>query len=401
MAKRIRMSAQECTQQWQALWELDNDNMNKSNTIATGDLFDCSHLISHEKRLIEQEVNKAVAKWRSLDDRKVKKPATGWGACKIRLPHNFDYLSKLDAPPTPAAVAQGERIVSLVNPNETESYETELWKIFKDTRTLRELKRQCGMKQTMQAKDSLEPADPNRCRVSDRHGLPPADGPLVTTIFIEIWRKPLRDNVVIECNRMVLEFLGDQSLLDVHIAIQELTDDGLWTGGRSGVLLIEDTFYTTGDVDYVTPIQNWLRDDPSRISYLGLAEKLETKPMESIKLNELRWSVNTRYFHMHHGHVESSFFLTDICLTPKHSLPYPIMHDVWAPSYPAALCEGCQSRSAVLVTPATCKDTDGAAQICQSCHDSLFGDQESNAIDIHVFKQQRDLILPSDKNVGT
>jgi hypothetical protein len=385
------MSAQECVQQWQALRELDNVPMNRSN-ISVDDPFDCSHLVSHEKQLIEQEVNRAIAKWRSLDERKVKKLSRGWSACKIRLPHNFDHLSRLDAPPN--AAEQGERIVSLVNPNETESYETELWKIFKATRTIQELKRECGMKQTIQSKDNLDKTDPNRCRVSDRHGLPPADGPLVTSIFLEIWRKELRDNVSIDCNRMVLEFLGDQTLLDVHIAIQELTDDGLWTGGSSGVLLIEDTFYTTGEVDYVTPIRTWLREDPSRISYLGLAENLETKSMASVKLNQLQWSLNTRYLHMHHGHVESSFFLTDICSTRKHSLPYPIIHDIWAPSYPAVLCEGCQSRSAVLVTPATCKSTDGTAQICQSCHDSLFGDQESNAMDIHVFKQQHDLIPP-------
>lgn len=382
-------------QQWQALWELDNVPLERSNISVDNDPFDCSHLVSH-KQLIEQEVNRAVAKWRSLDERKVKKVIRGWSACKIRLPHNFDYLSKLDAPP--AASEQGERIVSLFNPNETESYETELWKIFKETRTIKELKRECKMKQTIHAKDRLDKTDTNRCRVGDRHGLPPADGPLATTVVIEIWRKQLRDNVSIDGNRMVLEFLGEQTLLDVHIAIQELTDDGLWTGGNSGVLFIEDTFYTTGEVDYVTPVRDWLQEDPSRLSYLGLAENLETKTMASVKLNELRWSLNTRYLHMHHGHVECALFLTDICSTRKHSLPYPIIHDIWTPSYPVVICEGCQSRAAVLVTPATCKATDGAAQICRSCHFSLFGNQESNAIDIHVLKQQHDLIPPLDLN---
>jgi hypothetical protein len=116
--------------------------------------------------------------------------------------------------------------------------------------------------------------------------------------------------------------------------------------------------------------------------------------MESVKLKSLKWSLNTRYMHIHHGHVESSVFLTDICQTPKHPLPYPIIHDIWTHTYFVALCEGCKQRSATLVTPSACEETDGAAQICQSCHHHLFGDKESKSIDIHVFKQQHDLILP-------
>ena len=393
MAKRRCMSAQDCAQEWQCFWELENNRLYRTRP-TNDDPFDCSSLISHEKQLVEDQVDQAVARWRALDDRKVKKVSMGWSACKIRLPLRFDYLSKLDAPPLSD---QGERVVSLVNPAETESYETELWKIFQETRTIQEIKRECCLKQTIDGKDRLEKTDANRFRISDRHGLPPSGGQLVmhttstTTVFIEVWRRSLRDNSAMDSNRMMLEFLGDQTLLDVHTAIQELTEDGLWAGGNSGLLLIEDTFYTTGEVDYATPIINWLKEDPSRTTYLGLAEKLETKPMESVQLKELQWSLNTRYLHMHHGHIESSLFLTDICQALKHPLLYPIIHDIWTPTYPAVLCEGCKQRSATLVTPATCKETDGAAQMCQSCHDTLFGDQESKAIDIHIFKQQQDL----------
>jgi hypothetical protein len=45
----------------------------------------------------------------------------------------FDYQSKLgEAPPS---TAETEPVVSLVNPTETESYEIELWKVFKQTRS--------------------------------------------------------------------------------------------------------------------------------------------------------------------------------------------------------------------------------------------------------------------------
>jgi snRNA-activating protein complex (SNAPc), subunit 3 len=396
MSKRRRMSAQECAQQWHALWELETGQLHRTKLpVANEDPFDCSSLISGQKQLIEREVDVGVSKWRALDERKVKKASVGWSACKIRLPLNFDYLSKLDAPPSSRG---GERVVSLVNPTETESYEAELWNIFKATRTIQELKRECGLHQTVAVKDHLDKTDTSRGRVNDRHGLPPPDGPLHTTIFLEVWRRSLKEKLAVDSNRMVLEFLGSQTLLDVHTAIQELTENRLWTGGNSGLLFIEDCFYTTGDVDYATPIINWLKEAPSRSSYLGIADELEIKPMDSIKLNDLRWSLNTRYLHMHQGCVESSLFLIDICLTPKHTLPYPIIHDIWTPTYSVVLCEGCKSRSAILVTPPTCQDTDGAAQICQSCHDALFGDHESHAMDIHIFKQQQDVIPPGDAN---
>jgi hypothetical protein len=385
------MSAQECSDEWRALWAADKDLERLPESLAAAEegAFDCSSLISHERQLVEREINKSILRWKALDDRKLKNKAVGWAAVKLRLPLEFDYLSKLSSPPPDTL--KGERVVSLTNPGETESYETELWKIFNDTRTVGELRMSCGLQKTMDIKDRLGETDASRLRMHDRHGLPAGNGPIVTTIFLELWRRSLKGSSV-DDNQMILEFLAEQTLFDVHRAIQELTVDGLWTGGKSGLFLIEDTFYTTGDVDYVSSIKDWLNGDSSRKEYLGLSDELGTKSMESSILGSLQWSLNTRYIHIHHGHVESSLFLTDICQSRRHPLSYPILHDLWSPTYPAVLCEGCQQRAAILVTPSTCPETDGMAQICNSCHEELFRGRQSNAMDIHIFKQQQDLI---------
>lgn len=108
---------------------------------------------------------------------------------------------------------------------------------------------------------------------------------VVGTITLELWRKPCDDQSqpTPDSSRMVLEFLGTQSLLDVHSAIVDLTQDRFWNqvqaaaaarsrnvddahdynaSDKSGYFFIEGTFYTTGQVDYVTPIRNWLASGP-------------------------------------------------------------------------------------------------------------------------------------------
>lgn len=389
------MSALQCARDWRQIWDFDQNDEVKApvKKLSNISIDDVQSLISHERQEIERQVEKSIAKWRALDERKFKNQMKGWAAVKLRLPMKFDYLSKSQAPPIDDG--KGERVVSLNSPGETLSYEAELWKIFNETKTIQELRRECAMRRTCSVKNQLQETDANRMILDDRHGLPANDsGPLFTTLHLEFWRQG--SNVrrrSMESHRMVLEFLGEQTLLDVHAAIQELTDDSMWTGGNSGMFFIENVFYKTGEVDYVSSIRDWLDEDASRKEYLGITSSLEIKRMESTKLEEIQWSLNTRYVHIHHGDVESSLFLTDIRQTPKHlSLSYPIIHDIWAPSFPVALCEGCKKQAATLVTYPTCSATDGAAQICKSCHDELFGGETSYTMDINAFKEQRDLI---------
>jgi hypothetical protein len=189
-------------------------------------------------------------------------------------------------------------------------------------------------------------------------------------------------------NRMSIEFLGSQTLLDFHLALVELADDELWyrkldaddKPDDSGYFFIENTFYKHGSVDYVTPIQTWLGSGTKakrrkRAEHLGLQidtsshqhNDLPVRSMAETRLEDISMRLGVRYVHVHHGDVECSVFCVDRKLGPKAATPYPVLHDIWTQNYILPDCEACQSCPAAIATSTTCERTLGHAAICEGC----------------------------------
>lgn len=174
---------------------------------------------------------------------------------------------------------------------------------------------------------------------------------------------------------MVLEFLGSQTLLDVHKTIVELSEDELWKGDDNGFFFIEGTFYTNGSTDYVTPIKQWLasgtkESQSSRAEFLGLTsfDSLESVHMDKVRLDSISFRLGFRCVHVHHGDVECSIFATDRRLiNPPPSVSFPIIHDVWAQPASQPDCEACTHAPATLATSTTCEITNGHTMLCHSC----------------------------------
>jgi hypothetical protein len=428
------------------------------------DPYSCKHLrIPSSQELVDMVVDDFIERWRALDQRKIiatepAKPNEGstentlslpkWYEKHVRLPEQFDYASVQEQPPHDDGFS-GDRVISLVDPTATTSYHTELWKLFADIPTRQQLEdsvcdgsqmvhigkwyndvsaaigRQCTTAQWDQFGLS-------RLRMNDRHGLPPII-PITDTdpvmdgvgdvaeffcglLRIECLRKELRRTSTPDSNRMVLEFLGSQTLLEVHEALVELTDDEFWTYnvedhasavrssirhpdsnekdivesntvasteeaaertlGSSGYFFIEDTFYVSGSVDYTTPILNWLesgteRQQAQRLKHLGISTIHPfIRSMADIRLYDLPTRLGVRYVHVHHGDVECAVFVTDRRLMPKAiagQIQFPIIHDIWTPSYSIPDCELCQNRIAVIATSTTCADTGGHRALCDQC----------------------------------
>jgi hypothetical protein len=231
-------------------------------------------------------------------------------------------------------------------------------------------------------------------------------------------------------SRAVLEFLGSQTLYDVHCALVDLTDDEFWKQvvvladddssttkcidtkdeESSGMFFIEDIFYTTGSVDYVTPIQNWLqckgkKSHESRALGLGInpGKNLPVKSMKETRLDEIEMRMGVRYLHVHHGNVECAVFLVDrqysctavdataaaaaASSTATTTSPFPLLHDVWTPTFATPDCEACSTaaphsgrgRPAVMATATTCAITDGHRALCLDCARQLAFSMNNNA----------------------
>ena len=292
------------------------------------------------------------------------------------------------------------------------------------------------------------------------------------TMTLEFWRHPFSDRSqpTPDSSRMVLEFKASQTLLDVHRAILDLTQDDFWqqvimnkkkkkkktknnietqqqhnnnssngvTVGNndgpeqeeekdrqckdeddSGFFFVEGTFYYTGDVDYVTPIQNWLlsgneRQRSDRAMHLGLSSSssssvisssrsnatgkespFPTVHMDKVRLESMPVRLGTRYVHIHHGDVECSFFVVDFQCYPlltttttntdhemahaqqqrqqeSLSLSFPRIHDIWNLNCPTPPeCQACQRRLATLVTSTYCEQTNGHKALCHVCAQAL------------------------------
>jgi snRNA-activating protein complex (SNAPc), subunit 3 len=376
-----------------------------------------------------------------------------WYEKHVRLPEHFDYTSQLLAqnPPSLNDSADYERVVSLVDPTITTSYHAELWHLFRQIPSADQLEilattttteegdgfvplsatraLQVEMETARQHTNMLDGHALSRLRMSDRHDALPMTPSLGWTgsVRFEFLRQQLRRTSTPESNRMVLEFLGSQTLLHVHQAIVELSHDelGQWmqqrtdppttaaipvrdqattaesngqsskdgaTNGHqsesflpfsSGFFFIEDTFYKTGPVDYTAPILQWLssgnsdRERKRRCLHLGLATDpngslvLPTvKDMSQIRLDEISCRLGIRYVHVHNGDIEYAMFLTDrrlISSAATSTVQFPILHDLCSPSHTVPECEVCQTRTAAVATSTQCVVTIGHRALCEAC----------------------------------
>ena len=391
-----------------------------------------------------------------------KKPM--WYQKHVRFPENFDYLNQGQPPPplpphgNDANVAE-DRVVNLTDPTQPPlSYEHELWHFFDSVPTSLQIEESLTQGMALHHTQSLHKVISEQfkrqsldhaasakyglyaLRMRDRHDYPRPPPPVgqtrrtlsiqekgneqnadgggqpsdtnhvLGTITLELWRKPAdnRSQPTPDSSRMVLEFLGSQTLLDVHRSIVDLTDDTFWTmvqndkqknasistadketEPNSGFFFVEGTFYTTGSVDYVTPIQAWLQSGNERMrqeraAHLGLAPAFcnmgshaPLQDMSSMALENLPVRFGTRYCHVHHGDVECSWFVVDMAchpttITAPSLSSYPRIHDVWTPSYPSAPeCHACQRRMATLVTSTQSERTNGHKCLCSVCAKEL------------------------------
>jgi len=370
----------------------------------------------------EQEENESVLPQKKRQKQKAALPI--WYERHVRLPEQFDYASKQDNPPPDDGT--GDRVVSLENPTCTLSYHTELWKLFREIPSDTQLEEKavagCNLPNTrrvideiMEARESNANLDAHalaRFRMNDRHDLPPfqtnssssnsndyTTPPRIqsfcATLRLEFMRQQLRRSSNPDLGRTVLEFLGTSTLLDVHRALVELTEDDLWEAAQketntnsnetttcnetSGFFFIEGVFYRAGPVDYTVPILQWMqtgnkREQKSRLrTHLGLTECEQLPPVRSMadtRLEDISCRLGMRYVHIIDGDVECAVFATDRRLLPKEAtrnLQFPILHDIWSPSYPQPECDACKTQPASIATATTCEQTGGHRLLCEDC----------------------------------
>jgi hypothetical protein len=441
-----RISGEESKQRWKSL-TARAAKLNSSESVpqqAVDDPFDCSDLVVPTiQTLVDESTKKAIQQWKDLQERKVHKEVIvdetaprkrgrpeGWtNANRLHLADFFDYETRLPVPPQDDD-GTGEKVVSLQDPSIHLSFETELWNIFKNVDTLQEMEAKalngaaCHNSRRLHKEVSegilkqsrMDCHGLSRFRMSDRHEAPSQcnSGEAATTIRLECWKRHIKRGSSPDGNRLVLEFLASQTLQDVHDVIVELSNDALWEDSiygketASGLFLIEDTFYTTGNVNYSTTIMTWLNDTSAgvhRRAFLGLPvnQPLEVKSMSSIRLEQLQWRLGVRYFHAHHGDVECSVFLTDMRQGKvSHKTTYPLVHDVWSPTYSMAECEACRRRVGVLCTSAGNKVTDGGPRaLCEMCFKQLYpsGDAPSSTtvMKYSIWRDQEDLSVGHQK----
>ena len=385
----------------------------------------------------------------------------GWHANRIRLPDHFDYSCK---GPPPTRVTQSDKsektrrrqVVSVQDATMKLDYESELWKIFNKVPLEQEIEQDTSSgslcRNTLQIQNEIEKGlkdysrldahGLSRLRKRDMHHWPrnvvkctnsnsyPIDG---TTIRIECWRRSLKRNSGPEPNRHEMEFLGTQTLLDVHKSMVHFGYDRLFEYGKerqqndettnperskhesSGFFFIEDTFYVTGNVDYVTPILNWLdgslpsrgkpggkkrkarKSKKSRREFLGISRDIELKvvKMEDQVLETIRLRLGVRYCHIYNGDCESAFFFSDVGMRfENENIPmknYPLIHDIWSrpsvtPIQSTSACQACEHSTPVVLTLEDEMTDGGPSLLCTSCYMKLHYDAQDMKLKCNNFR---------------
>lgn len=341
---------------------------------------------------------------------------------RLRLPQHFDYATKRSE--APDNDEGGDRVVSLWDPTRQLSYHQELWKLFASVPKVDQIEKEAWtggrLDKTMalcqETKSSKLDHHFSRLRMSDRHGLPsplPLERPIISyvpSVRLECWRRQLKRGTSPDCDRLVLEFSASHTLLDVHQTIVHMAKDDLWNKQEkeqeAGCFFIENSFYTTGPVDYAGPIIDWIdgngkgSPNPARRNYLGIvpatdcdsSNKPSIKSMHDTPLKKIPFRLGVRYYHVFHGDVETAIVLVDRRLTSSSSSrKYPLIHDAWGSSYPMPFCDVCRFYPAMYVTATCCEVTDGGPRLlCENCRAQLKISPES--VMLHsIWRDQTDL----------
>jgi hypothetical protein len=426
----------------------------------------------------------------------------GWHANRIRLPDGFDYACRRTSPPAPFTHAnlnpKRRQVFNIEDPlGPALDYESELWKIFQSTPVEEDIEKHimegCLCKKTLHVKREIEEGIRDytrmdahalgRMRKKERHAWPTGGGvrkpdPALTdfvphnihnnfggvNIRVECWRRLLKRGSSIDADRLEIEFCGEQTLLDLHEAILTCANDQLFIKGMAmdhrrnipgqepntveietspkscGLFFIENTFYTTGDTDYHTPIINWLERTSSstgerivdttesaeqlvrqktpkrskrasRYEYLGLSsDQISTKFMKDTRLDSLSFRIGVRYAYFFHGDCEISIFFTDVRLRLNDELlqtrHYPLFHDIWTSSGPLDFCEGCEKAPATVVTMEDELTDGGPTFLCIGCHHRIHYTRDGSNLlynnfrvfPLHVIQFQKDF---RDKSSAT
>jgi snRNA-activating protein complex (SNAPc), subunit 3 len=78
---------------------------------------------------------------------------------------------------------------------------------------------------------------------------------------------------------------------------------------------------------------------------------------------------------VHNGDVECAIFVTDRRILLRDRVEqihqFPIIHDLWTPSYNIPECDVCQNRVAVIATSTECSITHGHVALCEPCSRQL------------------------------
>lgn len=181
---------------------------------------------------------------------------------------------------------------------------------------------------------------------------------------------------------------------------------------HSGCFFIENQFYATGPTDYTGPIIRWIDGggppNPARRNYLGISPTksfLDVKPMNKATLFHVPFRLGMRYYHATHGDVECSFSVTDTRLVQRATIPYPIIHDIWTPSYPLTLCDVCERFVATYVyhhrgTAANSFQDGEPRALCHTCCDQLkLLEKDKSALQLHAaWKSKPELSLGMIRN---
>jgi len=237
-----------------------------------------------------------------------------------------------------------------------------------------------------------------------------------TVVRIECLKRQMVRGVTIDANRLEMEFLGHQTLADVHKTIVEQAQEIFWGCGEefefdSGMFFIDNTFYISGSVDYSKSITDWLSECDSegnevpRCDALGIAkDKIAVKTMASARLDSITFRLGIRYLFMFHGDLQANVFFTDVRMRSKNEIiptkSYPLILDGWSESkshQPSMdhLCAACQHKTAVVICVGD-EFTNGGdpTSFCTKCYHSLHYESEGNlrydnfqVFPIEVFQQ--------------
>jgi len=359
-----------------------------------------------------------------------------WGGHKrIRMPDFFDYTSQR-SPPNPSAFTPAEnserrQVVSLDDPSQKIDYEEELWNIFDKVPRQREIdscvyqgslcRNLLLLKEEIEKEcvdySRLDAHALARLRKRERHNWPRISNSVKcesvygTTIRMEFWRKHVGRGSKSDPNRCEMEFSSTQTLLEVHNAISQFAGDDLFHKGTQmkakasisrtteasiqpgcGYFFIEGTFYTIGNIDYVTPILEWLNEDLNQVSgnvandrsrkqYLGIQDSvLKQVRMEDVELGDIVMRLAHRYVHVYNGDCETALFFSDITVRMKSenmvNETFPIVHDIWTNAnaslvHGTCICQGCDHCPAVVMTIEDEMTNGGPTLLCSSCYRKL------------------------------